>query len=193
MNAPSPRRLEPAPLVALVEDDPVMGQSIVDWLELHGYRVAWLRTGTEALSRLGALRPDLVVCDIRLPDTTGEEIHARTSRELVGTPFVFVTGHGEVDQAVRLMRAGAADYVTKPFEIEALLDRIATLLAPYWQQTDGAELGALPAILKVEGSCGGSQPSTRPFSSPGRAARARRSPRVSCTKRVRVPDGLSLR
>jgi DNA-binding NtrC family response regulator len=136
--------------VALVEDDPVMGQSIVDWLEVRGYRTAWLRTGAAALSRLVVLRPDVVVCDIRLPDATGEEIHARVSRDLVGTPFLFITGYGEVDQAVRLMRAGAADYVTKPFDIEALLDRLATLLAPYWQETDGAELGAAPAIVSVE-------------------------------------------
>lgn len=137
-------------MVALVEDDPIMGQSVVDWLAVRGYQANWLRTGAEALSVLPRLRPDIVVCDIRLPDMTGEEIHRELSQALPGTPFVFVTGYGEVDQAVRLMRAGAADYVSKPFDIEVLLDRIAALLAPRWQQTDGTELGVSPAMVHVE-------------------------------------------
>jgi DNA-binding NtrC family response regulator len=137
-------------MVALVEDDPIMGQSVVDWLAIRGYQIKWLRTGAEALSVLPRLRPDVVVCDIRLPDLTGEEIHGQVSLALPGTPFIFVTGYGEVDQAVRLMKAGAADYVSKPFDIEILLDRIAALLAPRWQQTDGTELGVSPAIVHVE-------------------------------------------
>lgn len=141
---------EPAPLVVLVEDDPVMGQSVVDWLGVRGYRLAWLRTGTEASAAIRSLCPDLVICDIRLPDMSGEDVHAAISKDLTGVPILFVTGYGDVEQAVRLMKAGAADYVTKPFDIELLLERIETLLAPRWQQTDGSELGISPAILKVE-------------------------------------------
>jgi DNA-binding NtrC family response regulator len=150
MNAPSLQPHEPAPLVALVEDDPIMGQSVLDWLGVRGYQVVWLRTGVEAVSRLSDLRPDIVVCDIRLPDMTGEDIHNQLSGELSGTPFLFVTGFGDVEQAVRLMKSGAADYVTKPFDIEVLLDRIATILAPHWHQTDGTELGVSPVMVKVE-------------------------------------------
>ena len=141
---------EPAPLVVLVEDDPVMGQSIADWLAVRGYRHTWLRTGSEAAERIPSLQPDILICDIRLPDMTGEELHTAVRKNLVGIPVLFVTGFGEVEQAVRLMKAGAADYVTKPFDIEILLERIETLLAPRWQQTDGFELGASPAIVKVE-------------------------------------------
>jgi DNA-binding NtrC family response regulator len=150
MSAHSHRLPDPAPLVALIEDDPVMGQSVADWLGVRGYRLAWLRTGAEATARIPALRPDVVICDIRLPDMTGEDVHAALGKDLSGIPILFVTGYGEIEQAVRLMKAGAADYVTKPFDIEVLLDRIETLLAPRWQQTDGFELGASPAIVQVE-------------------------------------------
>ena len=63
--------------VALIEDDPVMGQSIMDWFSVRGYRSCWFRTGGEALADLPAWQPHIVVSDIRLPDMTGEDVHAR--------------------------------------------------------------------------------------------------------------------
>lgn len=146
----SSRPRETTPLVALIEDDPVMGQSVVDWLAVGGYRVEWLRTGGEALAKAPLMGADILICDIRLPDMTGEEVFETIAPKLVGIPILFITGYGDVDQAVRLMKAGAADYVTKPFEIEPLLERITTLLSPRWQQTDGSVLGEAPSIIAVE-------------------------------------------
>jgi DNA-binding NtrC family response regulator len=143
----SPPQPDPAPFVALVEDDPVMGQSIVDWLGVEGYQVRWFRSGAEAVRGLARSVPDLLLCDIRLPDMTGEAVHTATGG---GLPTIFITGHGDVAQAVRLMRAGAADYITKPFDIESLLQRIEQLLAPRWAATDGFALGDAPAIRQVE-------------------------------------------
>ncbi len=139
------------PLVALVVDDPIMGQSLVDWLAVGGYRVEWLRTGQDALKRIPHLGADILVFDIRLPDMSGEEIFRSLGSSLSGVPALFITGYGDVEQAVRLMKAGAADYVIKPFEIEPFLERVATLLAPRWKQTDGAVLGDSKSIFKVEG------------------------------------------
>ena len=68
-----------------------------------------------------------MVCDIRLPDLDGEQLFRRALPNLGATPVIFITAFGEVEQAVRLMQAGADDYVTKPFEIEVLLDKIAAL------------------------------------------------------------------
>jgi DNA-binding NtrC family response regulator len=149
-NALSNRRRESSPLVALIEDDPVMGQSVVDWLAVGGYRVEWLRTGSEAVARAPSMGADILICDIRLPDMSGEDVYSTIAPKLVGVPIVFITGYGDVDQAVRLMKAGAADYVTKPFEIEPLLQRVETLLAPHWQQTDGSVFGESPAIVNIE-------------------------------------------
>lgn len=141
---------EAAPLVALIEDDPVMGQSIVDWLAVEGYAVRWFRSGAEALRALPQHRPDILLCDIRLPDMTGEAVHQAIASAGGLAPAIFITGHGDVAQAVRLMRAGAADYITKPFDIEALLARIEALLAPRWAATEGFTLGEAASIRQVE-------------------------------------------
>jgi DNA-binding NtrC family response regulator len=140
----------PAPLIALIEDDPVMGESLIDWFNVEGYRTTWFRTGRDALNGLRLIQPDIILCDIRLPDMTGEDIHRAIAPKFAGTPVLFITGYGEIDQAVRLMKAGAVDYMTKPFEIDVLLARIEKLIAPQWTLTDGSELGQSPAIIAVE-------------------------------------------
>ena len=141
---------ESGPLLGLVEDDPIMGQSLVDWFKVEGYRVLWWRNGTDALTALSSVRPDLLLCDIRLPDMTGEDILRDAAHHLGRTPIVFITGFGEVSQAVRLMQSGATDYLTKPFDIEDLSGRIEKLLAPQWSLTEGWTLGQAPAIVEVE-------------------------------------------
>ena len=116
-------------LIGVIEDDPTQGGTLTHRLELEGYRTVWWRTGQEALEGLWTTRPDLVVCDIRLPDMNGEELFLRVLPRLGGKPFLFVTSFGEVEQAVRLMKAGAVDYITKPYALPDLLDRIARLIA----------------------------------------------------------------
>jgi len=114
-------------LLGLVEDDPVMGGSIVQRLELEGWTVAWCRSGREAIReferRLTDL--DLVVCDLRLPDLSGEEVFQQVCALPDAPPFLFITAYGEIDQAVRLMRSGAVDFMTKPFATDDFIRRIA--------------------------------------------------------------------
>lgn len=134
--------------VALIEDDPVMGQSIMDWFSVRGYRSQWFRAGGEALAQLPAWQPQIVISDVRLPDMTGEDVHTRLAPTLA-VPFVFITGYGDVAQAVRLMRAGAIDYVTKPFEVEELLDKVEALVASRRDDIGTTSLGRSPAMLSV--------------------------------------------
>jgi DNA-binding NtrC family response regulator len=117
------------PMIGVVEDDPIMGESLVQRLELEGYRVSWWHSGEEAVTHLSEATCQVLVCDIRLPDMDGEQLFRRALTNLGATPVIFITAFGEVEQAVRLMRAGADDYVTKPFEVEALLHKIAVLCA----------------------------------------------------------------
>ena len=117
------------PMIGVVEDDPIMGESLVQRLELEGYRVNWWRSGEEAVTHLREAACQVLVCDIRLPDMDGEQLFRRALTDLGATPVIFITAFGEVEQAVRLMRAGADDYMTKPFEVEALLHKIAALCA----------------------------------------------------------------
>jgi DNA-binding NtrC family response regulator len=114
--------------IGLVEDDPIMGESLVQRLQLEGAVVGWWRTRADALKGLGAGMPDLVVCDLKLPDGSGEDVF-NAARRNGGAPFLFMTAYADIDQAVRLMKSGAGDYVTKPFEMAQLLERIRLLLA----------------------------------------------------------------
>ncbi len=138
--------------IALVEDDEFMGASLVQRLELEGAEVVWLRLVARALGALRTPRApiDAVICDIRLPDGSGEDLFDRLSQTATPPPFLFVTGHGGVEQAVRLMRAGAADYVTKPFEMPVLLDRLANLLAQGPRDEMPPLLGVSAAARRTE-------------------------------------------
>ena len=73
-------------LIGVIEDDPVQGGTLNHRLELEGYTPFWWRTGQEALAGLCAVQPDLVICDIRLPDTNGEEVFLQALPRLGGTP-----------------------------------------------------------------------------------------------------------
>src|ERR1700730_3118852 len=114
--------------VGVVEDDPVMGGTLVHRLQLEGHVPCWWRTGQEAIEAFHRTRPDLVVCDIGLPDMSGEEVYLRSPPPLAGTPFVFVTAFGQIEQAVRLAKAGAVNYIVKPYALSALLDQIGQLI-----------------------------------------------------------------
>jgi DNA-binding NtrC family response regulator len=135
-------------LIGMIEDDPTQGGTLTHRLELEGYRTVWWRTGQDAIEGLSTARPDLVVCDIRLPDMNGEEIFLRVLPRLGGKPFLFVTAFGEVEQAVRLMKAGAVDYITKPYALPDLLERIARLIALQPKAT--GVLGASSAMRQLE-------------------------------------------
>ena len=134
----SPERAQ----IAVVEDDPIMGESLVQRLALEGYGAVWWQSGRAAIEGLRQRRPDLVVCDIRLPDMDGEEVFRQALPDLLGSPILFITAYGNIDQAVRLIRAGADDYLTKPFQMEDFLQRIEHLL----HQRGQAELIVSPAL-----------------------------------------------
>jgi DNA-binding NtrC family response regulator len=114
--------------IGVVEDDPVMGESLLQRLSLEGCQVDWWTTGREAIAGLRKLEHDLVICDMRLPDMDGGTLFRETVREENAPPFFFITAYGEIDQAVALMRAGASDYLTKPFAMDDFLGRVKALL-----------------------------------------------------------------
>ncbi len=117
------------PMIGIVEDDAIIGEALFQRLQLEGYQAVWWSSGDEALEQLQATACRVLVCDIRLPDMDGEQLFRRALPSLGTTPVIFMTAFAEVEQAVRLMRAGADDYITKPFAVEALLDKIARLCA----------------------------------------------------------------
>jgi two-component system response regulator HydG len=178
------------PIIGLIEDDPIMGESLIQRLELEGYYANWWLTGEEALAHFREASCQVLVCDIRLPDLDGEQLFRRALPDLGATPVIFITAFGEIEQAVRLMRAGADDYVTKPFEVEALLRKIAALCAR--EITAGSDvpgretLGSSAAMLTVEAELQRIKDATTPVLFQAKPVLGRRSRRASFTIRQAV-------
>ena len=136
-------------VIGLVEDDQIMGESIVQRLALEGVMVKWWQRGRDAVREIPRSKLEAIVCDIRLPDLNGEDVFREAARWSNVPPFLFITGHGDIDQAVRLMRAGAADYFMKPFELDAFLIRIEELMGP--ARSSGTHvLGLAPKMKELE-------------------------------------------
>jgi DNA-binding NtrC family response regulator len=136
-------------VIGLVEDDQIMGESIVQRLALEGVTVKWWQRGRDAVREIPNSRLEAIVCDIRLPDLNGENVFREAARSSNVPPFLFITGHGDIDQAVRLMRSGAVDYLTKPFEIDDFLVRIGELMGP--REASGTHvLGLSPKMKELE-------------------------------------------
>ena len=134
--------------IGVIEDDETVGKSLVQRLELEGYSPLWWQTGRGALDQLPKARPDLVICDIRLPDMSGKDLFLRALPQLGGKPFLFVTAHAQVEDAVFLMKAGAVDYIVKPYVLPDLLGRIARLIK--LEPRTAGDLGASEAMRQLE-------------------------------------------
>jgi len=113
--------------IGIIEDDPIMGESLVQRLRLEGYDPLWWQSGGEALEAMNDTMPDMLICDIRLPDMDGEEVFEKLGARVDAVPVLFVTAFGDIEQAVRLMRKGADEYILKPFEFDEFLRRIDRL------------------------------------------------------------------
>ena len=132
--------------ICLIEDDAIMGESLVDRFVLEGYACDWYRNAKAAEAALQRREYFLVISDIRLPDMGGDELFIKLSGEHVAlAPFLFITGHGNIDAAVQLLKLGAQDYITKPFDLDALIERIAAIAGPAANEQTSA-LGSSPAM-----------------------------------------------
>ena len=138
--------------ICLIEDDPIMGEALRDRLELEGYDCDWLQNAADALDALGRRRYALVLSDIRLPDMSGEALYERLrAGNLDLPPFLFITAHGAIDQAVRLLKLGAEDYLTKPLDIPVLLAKVRELAERARPANQGpGDLGISAAMRRLE-------------------------------------------
>src|SRR5690606_8381643 len=115
------------PTILFVEDDPAAARSLRFVRANADHEVEWIATGGEGLNCFDALRPDLLVLDVSLPDVSDYEICAEIGRRSQ-TPIRFVFAHVHDDDIIRGFQAGADDYITKPFSPRALAVRIEALL-----------------------------------------------------------------
>jgi len=139
--------------IGLIEDDPIIGEALTERLEFEGFTCDWYRDGKSARRGLGQRRYSVIVSDINLPDISGEQLF----RDLLDgqqtvAPFIFITGYGAIDQAVRLLKQGAHDYVTKPFNVGELIGKIRSLCERQQPAVDtAARLGISTSMRQIEG------------------------------------------
>jgi DNA-binding response OmpR family regulator len=119
--------MSPALSVLVVDDDSDVRTLVTTLLGRAGYLVAEAENGRAALKALYGQRPDLVVLDVNMPDLDGWGTLERI-RELSDVPVIMLSARGEELEKVRALRAGADDYVTKPFGRQELLARVETVL-----------------------------------------------------------------
>jgi two-component system response regulator FlrC len=113
--------------VLVVEDDAALREALCDTLEYGGYAALSACNGVEALRTLEKEAVDLVISDVQMDEMDGHTLlrEVRSSRPQL--PFVLVTAHGSVEKAIEAIRAGATDYLLKPFEAEVLLEMVSRL------------------------------------------------------------------
>jgi FixJ family two-component response regulator len=114
--------------VFVVDDDAPLREAIKDLLQSVGYRVVVFGSATELLhSKL----PDVTSClilDVRMPGLSGLDLQTELAKANIRIPIVFVTGYGDIPMSVRAMKAGAVDFLTKPFRDQDMLDTVAVSL-----------------------------------------------------------------
>lgn len=134
------------PRLCLIEDDEIMGESLCDRFELEGFACDWYRDAPAAMASIGKTEYTLAISDIHLPGLAGDEMYAQLTRQHPSLPpFIFVTGFGSIETAVRLLKTGAVDYITKPFDLDLLMEKIRTL-AVRRTIAEGAAAGDTPRL-----------------------------------------------
>jgi FixJ family two-component response regulator len=118
---------EPAPIVFVVDDDPSVRRAIKRLIGSVGLRVELFGSPQEFINR----RPDAPSClvlDIRLPGISGLDFQRELAHSGIHIPIIFITAHGDIPMTVRAMKAGAVEFLTKPFRDQDLLDAIQIAL-----------------------------------------------------------------
>jgi len=119
---------EPSPVVFVVDDDASIRESLTDLFLSIGLCVETFASAAEFLQSKLPDAPGCLVLDVRLPGLSGLDFQAELARAGIGIPIVFITGHGDIPMTVRAMKAGAVEFLTKPFREQDMLDAIQAAL-----------------------------------------------------------------
>jgi len=116
------------PIVFVVDDDAWVRESLESLIADQGWQPETFASAQEFLDRPRTFNPSCLVLDISLPDLSGLELQKRISIERADMPIIFITGHGDIPMSVGAMKAGAVEFLTKPFNDEVLLTAIRQAL-----------------------------------------------------------------
>jgi FixJ family two-component response regulator len=135
---------EPDATVFVVDDDASIREALGSLIRSVGLKVETFASAQEFLARPPADVPGCLVLDVRLPGLSGLDLQSRMAEINLEIPIVFITGHGDVPTSVRAMKAGAAEFLTKPFQDRDLLDAIAQAIERHRvERMRQAEIGEL--------------------------------------------------
>ena len=112
------------PIVFVVDDDVSVRESLELLLRSAGWQPETFASAQEFLSRPRVLAPSCLVLDVTLPDLNGLDLQKRIAADRIDMPIIFITGYGDVPMTVRAMKAGAVEFLTKPFGDDVLLGAI---------------------------------------------------------------------
>jgi len=129
-------------VVHIVDDDAAVRQSLAFLLSSAGLAVRLYDSATAFLAGLASVKGGCLITDMRMPDMTGLELLHALKARACGLPAIVITGHGDVALAVEAMKAGAVDFIEKPFDEEAILHAVQAAL----ERGSEGEGGDAPAI-----------------------------------------------
>src|SRR4051794_16945308 len=120
----SPYMSHATPIVFVVDDDISVRESIEALIRCEGWQPETFASAQEFLSRPRTIVPSCLVLDVSLPDLNGLDLQKRIATDRIDMPIIFITGYGDVPMSVQAMKAGAAEFLTKPFSDDVMLDAI---------------------------------------------------------------------
>ena len=145
----------PSDVVHVIDDDEAVRQSLKFLLELASIGVETHASATEFLRLLPEMEPACVITDVRMPNISGIDLLRRLRELKRGIPVIVITGHGDVALAVEAMKIGAADFLEKPFDDEALLASVRSAINSHGREQQrhnerGEVEGRLATLSKRE-------------------------------------------
>src|SRR5271168_3637308 len=136
-------------VVHLIDDDDGVRQALTFLLTSSGFAVRVYESASAFLEAVPKLQPGCIVTDVRMPGMSGLELQRQLKARQVGFPVIVMTGHGDVTLAVEAMKAGAIDFIEKPFHDETLLSAIRTAMNRY-AQASGRDIQAAAITAKLQ-------------------------------------------
>jgi FixJ family two-component response regulator len=127
------------PIIFVVEDDPEFRATLVRLFRTVGLRSEAFSSATELLQHDFPNVPSCLILDVRLPGPSGLDVQNQLARAGTDIPIIFMTGHGDIPMSVRAMKAGAVDFLTKPFRDQDMLDAVTSALERDRQRRDAVK------------------------------------------------------
>ena len=135
--------------VHIVDDEEAVRKSLAFLLTMSGFTVRVHDSATAFLAAAPSIRNGCLITDLRMPDLSGVELLRRLSEIGAAMPSIVITGHGDVPMAVDAMKAGALDFIEKPFEEDVLIEAIKRAAAQLARTNGGEDVSAIRARLEL--------------------------------------------